>query len=349
VVDQDSIEESPVLPAVAQPSGLRYLFGTWSGRLLLVNFAFFGLICWLSGSIFFPDMDTLLRLGAKDPVLLAEGQYWRLLTPMFLHVGIVHFGFNSYFLYIVGYQIERLLGAQWFMLVYLLAGLGGNIASAAFSVNMSAGASSALFGLLGAGFLLERTVGSRIKQLTGRRPKNRAYAMTLVINLGLGLLIPFIDNSAHLGGLITGCLLTAAMINLRPNSLHKLNRVTGSLLVLTILALFAIGAQMATSVTLIHRRLVSAAETASTEGDKIYRYSQAITLEPSDWESRLKRARLYINQGAMNYAFGDLRAVLGLGQQYQDAIKAFAAELDQSGYTNQAWEVRQMLSHADVN
>ncbi|MEN9835289.1 MAG: hypothetical protein RL011_1482 [Pseudomonadota bacterium] len=348
MVDQDSIEDGPILPAVAQPTGLKYLFGTWSGRILLINFLVFCVICGLSDSIFSPDMETLLRLGAKDPVKLAEGQYWRLITPMFLHVGIVHFGFNSYFLYIVGYQIERLIGASWFVLVYLLSGVGGNLASAAFSVNMSAGASSALFGLLGAGFLLERTVGSRIKQLTGRRPRNRAYAMTLLINLGLGLLIPFIDNSAHIGGLVTGCLLTAAMINLRPNNLHKVNRSVGCLLILTFAALVSIGAYMATNTNLVHHRLTSAASAALDEVEKIFRYSQAIALEPWDWESRLKRARLYINQGAMNYAFNDLRAVISLGE-HQDALKAFIDELDQSGHIDQAWEIRQMLSHSNAN
>ncbi len=346
--ESDSTEEGPILPAVAQPSGFSYLFGTWSGRILLVNFIVFCLICGLSNSIFSPDMQTLLKLGAKDPVKLAEGEYWRLITPMFLHVGIVHFGFNSYFLYVVGYQIERLLGAWWFLLVYLLSGIGGNIASAGLSVNMSAGASSALFGLLGSGFLLERTVGSRIKQLTGRRPRNRAYAMTLLVNLGLGLLIPFIDNSAHIGGLITGCLLTAAMINIRPNNLHKVNRPMGSFIIVIIAGLFSIGVFMATNTQLVHQRLLAAAMTSSDDSEKIYRMSQAIALVPSDWETRLKRARLYISEGALNYAFNDLRAVINLGE-HQKELRTFAQELEASGYADQAWAVRQMLAHSESN
>ena len=177
------------LPVVAQPKGTRYWLGTWSGRILLINALVFVYTCVRTRSVFLPDTETLLLIGAKDPVSLALGEYWRLVTPMFIHIGILHFLVNSYMLYVIGYQLERILGGTWFVAVYLAAGIAGNISSAVFSVNLSAGASGALFGLLGTGFFLERTIGRRMQEVTGHRPRNRAYAMTVALNLGFGLLV----------------------------------------------------------------------------------------------------------------------------------------------------------------
>lgn len=91
----------------------------------------------------------LLLFGAKVNELIAHGQYWRLLTAMFLHIGIMHLFFNSYALYIYGPVVERLYGKVKFTIVYLLSGLLGSLASYAFSPNPAAGASGAIFGLMG--------------------------------------------------------------------------------------------------------------------------------------------------------------------------------------------------------
>ncbi len=340
----DSTEENPLLAGMTQPKGLRYLFGTWSGRILLINGLVFLYICYLSGNIFTPDTTTLLALGAKDSVKLAQGELWRLIAPIFIHVGVIHFAFNSYFLYVVGFQLERLLGGPWFLAIYLISGIAGNIASATFSVNMSAGASSSLFGLLGAGFLLERTIGTHIKKLTGRRPRNRAYAMTVVINLGFGLLIPFIDNSAHIGGLVGGVLLTAAMINLRPNNLHKRVPALGISLLLILTLICCGGIYASTSPQLVINRLVIAGDSSDDSGQKIYHYSQALALDPDIATIRIKRARALFAEGTPNYAFNDLRAVIIKGSHDVELTK-FAEELDRKGQHAEAWELRQMLAH----
>ena len=94
--------------------------------------------------------DVLVRLGAKVTPLVAAGEYWRLFTSMFLHIGVAHLFFNGYALLVVGTELERLLGWGRFLAIYLLSGLLGSLASYAFSANLSAGASGAIFGLIGA-------------------------------------------------------------------------------------------------------------------------------------------------------------------------------------------------------
>jgi rhomboid protease GluP len=148
------------------------------------------------------NTDVLVHLGAKVTTLVAEGQYWRLFTSMFLHIGITHLFFNGYALFIIGTELERILGAVRFLAIYLLSGLFGSLASYAFTSNLSAGASGAIFGLIGAlaaFFLLHR---ERLGSWGRARLANIAFL--IVINLFFGFTQPGIDNLAHLGGLVSG-------------------------------------------------------------------------------------------------------------------------------------------------
>jgi len=174
------------------------------------------------------NTGVLVRLGAKVTPLIAAGEYWRLLTAMFLHIGLMHLLFNGYALFIIGTELEQLLGAGRFLAIYLLAGLGGNLASYAFSPNLAAGASGAVFGLIGAlaaFFALHReTLGA-----WGQR-RFLNIAGLIVINLIFGFVQPGIDNLAHLGGLLCGLVLGWALapryrINLIERRLEDENRL----------------------------------------------------------------------------------------------------------------------------
>jgi rhomboid protease GluP len=96
------------------------------------------------------DSDVLVRLGAKVTALIADGEYWRLFTSMFLHIGLMHLAFNGYALVVIGTELESILGWARFLVVYLCSGLFGSLASYALSPHLSAGASGAVFGLIGA-------------------------------------------------------------------------------------------------------------------------------------------------------------------------------------------------------
>jgi rhomboid protease GluP len=148
------------------------------------------------------DTEVLVRMGAKVTPLIAAGEYWRLFTSMFLHIGFLHVMLNGYALVIIGTELERFLGWHRFLAIYLLSGLAGSLASYAFSPNLSAGASGAIFGIIGAlaaFFVLHR---NQLGSWGQRRLANIAFL--IVLNIILGLTQPRIDNLAHVGGLVAG-------------------------------------------------------------------------------------------------------------------------------------------------
>ena len=148
----------------------------------------------------FQGVGPLTLIGAKDNQAIVRGEYWRLITPLFLHGGILHLGLNRYFLYIVGRLVERAFGTARFLAIYLLSGIAGVVASFAFSHFDSIGASGALFGLVGAWVpLLYRNR----HVLANTRQQIRRIVQVIAINLLIGL-APGIDNWAHLGGLVSG-------------------------------------------------------------------------------------------------------------------------------------------------
>jgi rhomboid protease GluP len=153
-------------------------------------------------------VDLLLALGAKSNADIMNGQIWRLLTPVFLHVGLLHIGVNMYSLYIIGPAVERPFGSPRFTAVYFLSGVGGVASSLAFSQQPSAGASGAIFGLLGAlaGFLfIHRSVFGQAAS-----GQLRQIVFVALLNLAIGL-SPGIDNWGHVGGLLVGIGLAFAL------------------------------------------------------------------------------------------------------------------------------------------
>ncbi len=152
--------------------------------------------------------DLLAFFGAKDNAAIAAGEYWRLVTPIFLHGSLLHFFFNMYALYHLGREVEAFMGWRRFLLVFFFAGVAGTVFSLLFTPNPSLGASGAIFGLIGAqGIFLYRH-----RQLFGERGRRglQQIIMIAVINLAIGLQ-GNIDNWAHLGGLLGGLALTWAL------------------------------------------------------------------------------------------------------------------------------------------
>ena len=145
--------------------------------------------------------DIPAGLGMKVNELVAAGQLWRLITPVFLHGGILHIGFNMYALFILGPGLERYFGHSRFFVLYFLSGFAGNVMSFMFSISPSLGSSTAIFGILGA----QGVFVYRNREVFGGYAR-RALTNVLWIagvNLVIGL-TPGIDNWGHLGGLIGG-------------------------------------------------------------------------------------------------------------------------------------------------
>jgi rhomboid protease GluP len=151
------------------------------------------------------DTQVLIRFGAKVPWLIATGEYWRLFAAIFIHIGFMHLLFNGYALYSLGPQIEGLFGHARFLVIYFFSGLAGSVASYSLSESLSAGASGAIFGLIGAWAIF--LAGHR--EQFGRRGQQALtqVAMVILFNLGLTFTVPGIDVWGHLGGLIGGLIL----------------------------------------------------------------------------------------------------------------------------------------------
>ena len=146
---------------------------------------------------------------------------------MFLHIGLFHLICNMYSLYIIGNSVENFFGKWKYLIIYFISGISGSILSLAFSHNtILAGASGAIFGLLGALLYF----GYYYRAYLGSAGKN-AIIQVILINLLIGFMVPGISNAAHIGGLVGG-ILSAMMVGVYDKS-SKRERING--LILTIL------------------------------------------------------------------------------------------------------------------
>jgi rhomboid protease GluP len=167
----------------------------------------FGLETLLGGST---AIRTLVQLGAQVNMLVAAGEYWRLVTAMFLHIGLMHLAFNVYALFILGRDIEGFYGPLRFAAIYLISGIAGNVVYYALGPNaVSAGASGAIFGLIGAEIAFLVSNRALFGALSRQRLLNLAFLV--VVNLAFGFVGRGINNLAHLGGLAAGLALGFAL------------------------------------------------------------------------------------------------------------------------------------------
>ena len=173
------------------------------------------------------DNYTLLLFGANVDTLTKNGDYYRLFTSMFLHIGILHLLCNMYSLYIIGKEVENVFGKVKYLIIYLLSGIAGSILSLAFNHNtICAGASGAIFGLLGAllyfGYYYRTYLGATL---------TRSIIPVIVLNLIIGFTSSGIDNAAHIGGLVGGILIAMAVgVPDKSNNNNKINGIVLSLI-----------------------------------------------------------------------------------------------------------------------
>jgi rhomboid protease GluP len=174
--------------------------------LAVVNVAVFGAMALAGVDPVNPDLRHLIAWGADFGPMTVGGEWWRLFTCTFLHIGVFHLLVNMVVLLSVGVLVERLLGNGGFLALYLLAGLGGSLVSLYWNpAVVSAGASGAIFGVFGAllGFALhdQRTMPPEVT----RRLLKGGF-LFLGCNVLIGLIAPNIDLAAHAGGFAVGVL-----------------------------------------------------------------------------------------------------------------------------------------------
>lgn len=176
-------------------------FLNWTRRLIIFISIVY-LLQVLSQTLISRNWAVFL-LGLHPPAV-TSGEWWRLLTAAFLHGSLLHLGFNMLALWLLGVQIERFLGSKRFLILYFASALGGSFASFYFSppATFSIGASGAVFGLMGAFVVIGKKKRVDVSQVL----------VLLAINIALGFTVSGIDWRAHLGGLITGVIVTKILL-----------------------------------------------------------------------------------------------------------------------------------------
>lgn len=153
------------------------------------------------------DNRTLINFGAMVPSMVRLGDYYRLITSAFIHIGLIHLACNMYCLYVIGPQLESFYGKTRYLIIYLSSAIISGLFSMLFHLAdgnvISAGASGAIFGLLGSLLYF----GYHYRVYLGTVLKSQIIPL-IILNLGLGFMLNGIDNAAHIGGLIGGTLIS---------------------------------------------------------------------------------------------------------------------------------------------
>src|SRR5579863_3457334 len=201
--------------------------------LVGINCAVFVVMVLRGASVWMPNLDQLMFWGADRPdnVLIA-GQWWRIVTAMFVHVGILHLATNMWCLWNLGLLAEPLMGSFGLFAAYILTGAAGNLLSTyknwiwpahdpsgALYFQAGAGASGAVFGIAGVLIVLLKSRLLPVPPLEVRKLR-KSVIYFAAINLVIGLSINFgsgftgveVDNSAHIGGFLSGLLFAAPMV-----------------------------------------------------------------------------------------------------------------------------------------
>jgi len=172
--------------------------------LVALNVAMFAWTVAQAGSVVQNFAAPIFREWALRPSLVADGEWWRIVTSGFLHVGPLHLAFNMLALWIIGRDLETVLGRGRFLAVYVVSLLGGSAAVMLFQPPTAAvaGASGAVFGLMGALAVVLRRMRVPAGQVVG----------LIAVNIVISVVIPGISLVAHLGGLVVGAAATAALV-----------------------------------------------------------------------------------------------------------------------------------------
>lgn len=164
--------------------------------------------------VFFYELATgaalsdarLIEMGAIVPWLFERHEYWRLVAAMFLHAGWLHWAFNSWALYQLGTLYETLFGSFRYAVIYFVTGICASVASALLGHGPAVGASGAIFGILGA-FIFSIRRSPQYRHQPWTRSLIGQLVFWIVVNIIIGFSVKFIDNAAHIAGLISGLLL----------------------------------------------------------------------------------------------------------------------------------------------
>lgn len=216
------------------------MLATWCLSVVIVGLFF--IEEFLGGS---DNISVLIRMGANVSDLVKKGEYYRMLSSVFLHAGYLHVFFNTYVLYVLGGFFNKILGQSRFLCIFFFSGFTGSLASILLGKShISVGASGAIWGLFGASLVLALFKTSYLPEAIRLRLR-RLTAINLIINLGVSFL-PMVDFWAHIGGGLGGFLISLFIV-FEPHNALLLNikniflRILALLFILIYIGGFIIG------------------------------------------------------------------------------------------------------------
>lgn len=328
------MSEPPILIASVPPESLtihRRYAPIATFVILVTNVLIFTLMELSGGS---KSPGVLLDFGASYGPYIQRGEYWRLVMPMFLHIGFLHLLLNSVGLVVLGRILESVYGYGRFSLLYVACGIGSSFVSMKFSPAVAAGASGAIFGMAGAmlsiGYLHRAAVPRR-----WRRSFGGGILPLIVLNLLLGYSIPGIDNWGHLGGLITGMLLSAVLappgIEWVPGSVEEQPSQAAVMLPIAIVVLAMVAGIGHYRTSRVVARLTAESVRLRATGktdEALARIREAFRVAPSDERPHEELGALYLSQNRIPDAVREFqearrlspistRAQMGLARAYR--------------------------------
>jgi rhomboid protease GluP len=301
--------------------------------LLALNILIFSYIEWQGDST---SVLTLIEFGAKYNPGIMDGEWWRIVTSMFLHIGLLHLFMNMLALFYLGTAVERIYGTIRFTGIYFLAGIFGGIASFMLNPHVAAGASGAIFGLFGALLYF----GVRNRKLFFR---TMGWNLLFVIglNIAFGVMVPQVDNGAHMGGLVGG-FIASIIFSLPKKKSLKTQSFAAGVYVVILAIMVSLGLQ---SVFNGQQTLSQVQETQELnkngEYDEVISITSQALNNPGTYEAALRfnRSYAYIQVGEKEKAQKDLETVVEKRPEMAEAYYNLAILYQQNGKKKKAAEL----------
>ena len=305
-------------PVMAAPWVRRESNVTLAHVLVGANVMVFVAMVLASGpSLDFPG-QVMVHFGANFGPYTLSGDWWRLLTYMFLHGGLMHIAFNMWCLWDLGALCESLYGRWTFACIYLITGIAGGLASVAWNPGvLSVGASGAIFGLAGA-LLASFYLGEFSVPRIAIQGTLRSLLFFVGFNVLFGTMISGIDNACHFGGLISGLILGALIARVAPQHDAVLRRVGVLSVVALALAASAIGVERWRGAPMRMGRAFAAASD-NDPNHAITQLQAIVKQQPKMAQAHFALGQAYFNREQFPQAEGEFKRTLELEPQNAEA------------------------------
>ena len=279
--------------------------------LVALNVLVFIAMAVSGASVMEPSGPQLVAWGANYGPLTLSGQWWRLLSYNFVHIGILHIGFNMWCLWDLGALAESLYGTWTFGVIYMISGVAGGLLSVGWNPGrLSAGASGAIFGLAGA-----LIAGFYFGEFSIPRPMIQMQLRSLLVFVGynviFGVMSGVTDNSAHLGGILAGALCGALIARVAPSARDVSSRAAILLLIALGLAGTTYGLERSRGY-LIHLRQGETLLQQQRNQEAVGELQTAVHMRPNDAQARISLADAYYRTKEFPKAEAEIKQVMAL-------------------------------------